>query len=90
VIRARCADAADQPEPLDWAYVYGDHTYEAVNSDLENFCSLLKPGGVLAGDDYAMAGWREDGATRAAEQSVAAHDLEATILGNQLVLTKPR
>lgn len=41
------------PEPLDYVYIDGDHSYEQVSKDLRNYYKLVKPGGVLAGDDYA-------------------------------------
>ena len=89
IVRTRSADGAKQVEPLDWAYIDGDHTYEAVAADLENFYASLKPGGVIAGDDYGMVGWWEDGVTRAVDEFVAGRGLELTVAGNQFLFTKP-
>jgi deazaflavin-dependent oxidoreductase (nitroreductase family) len=89
VLRARSAEAADQVEPLDWVYIDGDHTYHAVKADLKRFYQLLKPGGVIAGDDYAMAGWWEDGVTRAVDEFVASHGITPTFLGHQFLFTRP-
>ena len=37
---------------LDWIYIDGDHSYKAALSDLNAAWPVLKPGGVLCGDDY--------------------------------------
>jgi hypothetical protein len=42
---------------FDWVYVDGDHSYEAVISDLRNWWPKIRPGGWLAGDDYR---WRDE------------------------------
>jgi hypothetical protein len=75
---------------FDWVYVDGDHLYEAVRADLEHFAPKLKAGGILAGDDYGLAGWWDDGVTRAVDDFVAGSGWEpATLPGNQFVLRKP-
>lgn len=74
---------------FDWVYVDGDHLHEAVRSDLELFAPKVRPGGLLAGDDYGLPGWWEDGVTRAVDEFAAAsgHEL-LTLEGNQFVLVK--
>ena len=72
---------------LDWAYIDGDHTYEAVKADLEAYYRTVKPGGFLAGDDYGEPGWWEDGVTRAVDEFAAASEL--TVIGSQFLLRKP-
>jgi len=37
---------------LDFVYIDGDHEYEAVLSDLDGAWKCVKPGGIIAGDDY--------------------------------------
>lgn len=37
---------------LDFVYIDGDHSYEAVMDDIEVWIAKVKPGGILAGDDY--------------------------------------
>ena len=37
---------------LDFIYIDGNHSYEAVKSDLELFYPKLKYGGIMMGDDY--------------------------------------
>ncbi|HEX3510380.1 MAG TPA: class I SAM-dependent methyltransferase [Solirubrobacteraceae bacterium] len=89
VRRARSTDAAAELEPLDWAYIDGDHTYEAVREDLAAYFPLVKAGGVLAGDDYGMVGWWDDGVRRAVEEFAATNDCELDVLGNQFRIRKP-
>ncbi len=64
------ADLADGG--LDWVYLDGDHRYEAVRDDLALFRRKVRPGGLLAGDDYDRPGsWWRDGVTRAVDEVVA-------------------
>ena len=91
VSRMRSPDAAAQLEDacLDWAYIDGDHTYEAVKADLHAYWRLLKTGGLLAGDDYGLAGWWEDGVTRAVDEFADRDRCEGpTIIGSQFLFTK--
>jgi len=44
------------PEPLDFIYIDGQHTYEAVANDIWNSICLVKSGGIIAGHDYYPAG----------------------------------
>ncbi len=37
---------------FDWLYIDGNHYYEFVLNDLQMCFSKIKPGGVIAGDDY--------------------------------------
>lgn len=37
---------------FDWIYIDGDHRYEAVLADLRTYAPLIKPGGLILGDDY--------------------------------------
>jgi Methyltransferase domain len=75
---------------FDWVYVDGNHLYEAVRADLELFDPKLKPDGLLAGDDYGLPGWWDDGVTRAVDDFLAAGDYEVVALAsNQFVLRKP-
>jgi len=40
------------PDNLDFVYVDGDHSYQGVKLDLENYWPKLRQGGILGGDDY--------------------------------------
>lgn len=37
---------------IDFIYIDGSHEYQEVLSDLHNAWNIVKPGGVIAGDDY--------------------------------------
>lgn len=39
-------------EPLDFAFLDADHTYEGVKRDLEAWWPRIRPGGLLTGHDY--------------------------------------
>ncbi len=84
------AAAKDWSEGMfDWAYIDGDHTYAAVRDDLEAYWPLVRPGGVLAGDDYGFPGWWDDGVTRAADEFAAARKLRLNVIGSQFLVRKP-
>ncbi len=54
----------------DWAYIDGDHNYQAVINDI-SFCrNLIGDSGILIFDDYNSNGWWKDGVTRAVHESV--------------------
>ncbi len=75
---------------FDWIYVDGDHVYEAVRADLELFDPKVRPGGLIAGDDYGQAGWWKDGVTRAVDEFVEARGYEAvSVAANQFAVRKP-
>ncbi len=47
----------------------------------------VKPGGIIAGDDYDFCGWWEDGVTRAVDEYVKDTGIEFARLGhNQYIL----
>ena len=91
VLRSRSTDAAATfaPESLDWVYIDGDHSYEGVSADLEAYFGAVKPGGLLAGDDYGHEGsWFEDGVKRAVDE-FAGRCAGLEVIGTQFVLRKP-
>jgi hypothetical protein len=55
---------------LDFVYIDGNHRYEFVKADLEAYTPKVRAGGFIAGDDYGVAGWWEDGVTRAVDEFV--------------------
>lgn len=60
-----------------------------MRADLQAFRALLGPGGCLAGDDYGVEGWWEDGVTRAVEEFATSAGCEKVVLGSQFLLRKP-
>ncbi|MEP7378863.1 MAG: class I SAM-dependent methyltransferase [Chloroflexota bacterium] len=75
---------------LDWVYVDGDHAYEAVRNDIELFARKLRPGGILAGDDYRARGMYGGGVKRAVDEVLASGALQLVARrGRQFVLLKP-
>ena len=80
---------------FDWIYVDGDHRYEGVRKDLEMYYSKVKPGGFVAGDDYARkkTNWTQDGVTRAVDDILASGLYEKVVIkpeDHQFVLRKPQ
>jgi hypothetical protein len=56
-------------EKLDWIYIDATHKYEAVVKDLQAASTLLKPDGVILGDDWAPSPWVvHHGVFRAAQE----------------------
>ncbi|HUP83218.1 MAG TPA: class I SAM-dependent methyltransferase [Candidatus Limnocylindria bacterium] len=79
--RATSAAAATElgRASLDWAYVDGDHAYEAVQGDLATYAKVVRPGGFVAGDDYRRGGMYHSGVKRAVDEAVATGLLELVV-----------
>ncbi len=90
--RAPSAEAAARFEDasLDWVYVDGNHLYEYVWTDLELFAPKVRPGGLLAGDDYGAPGWWDDGVRRAVDRFLVteAGAYEPVFLRDQFLLRR--
>ena len=89
--RAPSAEAAAlfADEYFDWVYIDGNHRYEFVKADLERYAPKVKRGGLIAGDDYQVAGWWEDGVTKAVDEYVALGRCDVVSTGgNQFILRK--
>jgi hypothetical protein len=83
------AARAIPPGSLDWAYIDGNHLYDYVREDLELYWERVRPGGIVAGDDYAEAGWWEAGVKHAVDEFAAKHGGELLLLdGGQFVLRR--
>ena len=67
---------------LDVVFLDADHSYEAVKADIRAWLPKVKPGGLLAGDDYCYPG--TEGVKRAVDELIAAE-----ILTSGGVLTVP-
>lgn len=53
---------------LDFVFIDGDHTYEAVLADIRAWLPKVKPGGTIAGDDYGHAGPGSEGVRQAVQE----------------------
>lgn len=62
------ASAGFPDEYFDWVYIDGNHLYECVKADLNNFYPKVKYGGFITGDDYDRKGWWDDGVTKAVDE----------------------
>jgi hypothetical protein len=76
---------------LDWVYIDGAHDFEGVLNDLRHFCSMVKPAGLIAGDDYGTYDPRWGNGV---EKAVNAFIKEApvgvvSVYNHQFVLQKP-
>lgn len=69
-----CARIPDRT--LDLAFIDADHTYDGCKADLAAYYPKVKPGGIIAGHDYANDDW-EFGPTvkRAVDEFITAHGL---------------
>lgn len=55
---------------FDWIYVDGNHLYEYVKQDLELYYPKVKDGGYIAGDDYGIPGYWDNGVKKAVDEFV--------------------
>lgn len=71
-------------ELLDWIYIDGDHSYEGCLCDLRKACNVIKPGGIIFGDDYKWPGekYGKPGVMLAVDQFCKEKNLKATKLGH--------
>lgn len=54
-INSTSSDAANIiPNELDFIFIDGDHSYEAVLSDLQNYVPKIRSGGLLTGHDWTQ------------------------------------
>ena len=70
---------------FDLVHIDAGHEYESVSGDLKRYWSLLRPGGILIGDDY-LEGW--PGVMRAANELAQSNKRPLEIAGQKYVLQK--
>lgn len=90
--RALSSEAVEklQDGELDWVYIDGDHLYAAVMDDLEKYDAKVKPGGYIAGDDFGVVGWWENGVELAVRDYVKARpSYKLEVKGEQFLIKKP-
>jgi Methyltransferase domain len=89
--RQRSAVAAETfaDEYFDWVYIDGNHLYEFVLNDLEQYWPKVKPRGFITGDDYGIKGWWQHGVTRAVDEFAARGKAGRLVVRNhQFILRK--
>ncbi len=79
-----------QDGELDWVYIDGDHSYEAVREDLALSFQKVRSGGFISGDDHEVVDkWWKDGVVRAVREFVETHPVEFELdEGSQFLLRK--
>ncbi len=89
--RAPSHDAADRfPDAFfDWIYIDGDHFYDAVSRDLALWAPKVKPGGIIAGDDYRESPVYGTDVVRAVDEFAAARGLTVESQGRQYLMRLP-
>jgi SAM-dependent methyltransferase len=78
-------------DSLDFIYIDGDHRYEGALADLVDAWRIVKPGGIIALDDYTLGGWWKGGVAFAVHHFIGRHARDLSIvlmMGNQIVLRK--
>jgi len=68
-----------QDNSVDFVYIDGLHTYEAVKADLDGWYSKVKTNGIIAGHDYSIKDWI--GVVMAVSDFVSKNNLELFLTG---------
>ena len=71
-----CPYVADNS--VDFVYIDGEHNYEAVQQDMQDWWRTVKSGGILAGHDYDQ---NNPGTIQAVDEFVEKHNLTLRITG---------
>lgn len=69
----------DDSKLLDWIYIDASHSYEGCLSDLTNSLRVLKPNGIIFGDDFAK---NKPGVIKAVEEFAENNTLLITKIGS--------
>jgi hypothetical protein len=72
--------------PLDFLYIDGDHSYEAVVADIQNFLPHVRPGGHFAFHDFKPVG--KDGVRKAIEELVIPRHERLFVAGSLICFRK--
>ncbi|MEO1490963.1 MAG: class I SAM-dependent methyltransferase [Pseudomonadota bacterium] len=82
--------AAMKDNSLDWIYIDGDHSFDAVSADLDSAYRVVKPGGLICADDYRLGKWWGDGVVSAVNAFIGANAsaLELRFSANTQVVLK--
>lgn len=75
-VKKKSSDAvSDIPDNLDFVYIDGNHVYDFVKQDVENYWPKIKKGGVLSGHDY-YTDYHRFGVTPAVDEFVKKNNLK--------------
>lgn len=80
---------AHQAERFDWVYIDGDHSEEAVYADLTAAWPLIRPGGILSGDDYFWTEAKRQPVAAAVQRFAADVGVDPDLLAGQFSFPKP-
>jgi hypothetical protein len=78
-------------EYISFAYINGDHSFEGVKKDLEAIIPKIKPGGIVAFNNYHRRGWWGDGVIRAINEFLGQRPGDfriRTVAGAQIAIEK--
>jgi hypothetical protein len=78
-------------ESIDFVYIDGDHTEQAVDLDLELAFEKIKRHGLICGDDYVLGNWWRGGVVRAVNRFIGKYFDQLSIVfvcDHQFVLRK--
>lgn len=67
-------------EYFDWIFIDGDHTYQAVKDDLNNYYPKIKWGGYICGHDYNEKPTKNYGVVQAVQEFIKEHNLVLNFL----------
>ena len=67
------AMASFPDDALDFVYIDGDHSYDAVRSDLEQAIRKVRRRGAICVDDHMTGRWWGDGVVRAVNEILGAY-----------------
>lgn len=91
IIREKSIDAAHHITNgyLDWVYIDGDHTFDAVLNDIQQYYLKVKKGGLIIGDDYSLDGWWGDDVIRAFSKCIYEYNMKIEfVIDNQICCKK--
>ncbi len=78
-------------EKLDWIYIDGDHSTEAVSQDLNLSRAIMNQSGIIAGDDYY---WKDADGSLSVKIAVDAfcseHGYKRELIGDQFIIRLTR
>ncbi len=78
--------ALDWDRGIDFLYIDGDHSYEAVVRDINNFVRFVRAGGLFAFHDYKSAG--KEGVRRAVDELVRPYHRPVFTVGSLICFEK--